>query len=398
MMRLSWRTSSAELTDWDRIARSLSAERDLAVFCDNSAFDDSVPREFWEKLLSEPGRLVIIDRVDTELRPWLERRPDHAVARARKEHSSGLGEWHEPGVGEPRRRAFDYYVGLLSLRRRALVLAAADFRREHGRDPEPAKRSPLADWVQRKFGERGRLLATKPAGAQTDEALVYLAVEHAITTGRQTLILTRDADVEEQFFKLLWLIDSHYRAMLLADDYVENFGTRRTLAVDPTLLDDPDGPFVPPDAVLVERDEDLCDVLPAHPHCVGIACWTMRLKGTQLSFMAETEMAHVLAIKDRTGGLSTDRLGGRDLHVWTYPFEVNGRRDCAVIAYDRRHPLGTTDMCVAVLDIYHALMPCERHKRVIPKSESAGSALWTPSNPRTLAFKWRRGHPGRHRH
>ena len=32
------------------------------------------------------------------------------------------------------------------------------------------------------------------------------------------------------------------------------------------------------------------------------------------------------------------------------------RRDCAVIAFDRRHTLGSTDARVAVLDMYHALM------------------------------------------
>ena len=60
--------------------------------------------------------------------------------------------------------------------------------------------------------------ATKLVGNQTDEAPVYLAVERALITGKQTLVLTRDADVEEQF-KLLWLIDTHYREMLLADRY-----------------------------------------------------------------------------------------------------------------------------------------------------------------------------------
>lgn len=73
--------------------------------------------------------------------------------------------------------------------------------------------------MQRGLGERARLLATKLVGNQTDEAPVYLAVERALITGKQTLVLTRDADVEEQF-KLLWLIDTHYREMLLADRYV----------------------------------------------------------------------------------------------------------------------------------------------------------------------------------
>ena len=73
---------------------------------------------------------------------------------------------------------------------------------------------------------RGYLLAKKgaasPAGPTffTDEARVRAAAVSAIPTARSAVVLTKDRDVFEQFVKLQWLLDTHYRGMLLADLYV----------------------------------------------------------------------------------------------------------------------------------------------------------------------------------
>jgi hypothetical protein len=376
MPRLSWRCGARVPTDWASWIDALAAEHELAVFCDNSAFDDHAPPELWDVLLSEPGRMVLTQRVNFELRPWLGKRPDHPVTKAALNHHPGLSEWREPELGEPGRRVFDYYMALLSLRRATLEAARRVFRREHGRDPDTIENRRLADEVQRHFGERGRLLAGKAAGNQTDEALVWLAVQHALTTGRQTLILTRDADVEEQFFTLLWLIDTHYRGMLLADRYVDRFGSYRTYPMPDAVLNDPDGPFEPHDAVIIERDLDLRDVLPPEPHAVGISCLNAGVYCSHLSFMAETEMARLLATKDATGGLSTDRLGGRNIHASINPVGTGLGHDCAAIVHDKREPIGTDGATVAVLDMAQAMMPGEQHARLVPGTVS--SMLWTP--------------------
>ena len=57
-----------------------------------------------------------------------------------------------------------------------------------------------------------------------------LVCARARRTGRQTLILTEDADVEEQLFKLLWLIETHYRGMVLADKYAADPAADRALS------------------------------------------------------------------------------------------------------------------------------------------------------------------------
>ena len=104
------------------------------------------------------------------------------------------------------------------MRRRAFEVADERFEREHGRAPDEAEREVLRKELEKELGPRGFMLAKKGfSDLPTDEALVYLAVEFALSTGRPTMILTGDADVEEQFFKLLWLINTHYRGMLLAD-------------------------------------------------------------------------------------------------------------------------------------------------------------------------------------
>jgi hypothetical protein len=152
------------------------------VFCDNSAFDDSAPPELWDVLLGEPGRLVLTERVNTELLLWRRKNLNHPVADAIRRSHAGISEYLEPNSGQPGRRVFDFYMALLGIRRRAVEVVRGAFRREHGRDPKPEEERCLAEQVQQEFGQRGRLLATKDPGYYTDEALVYLAVEHAHKT------------------------------------------------------------------------------------------------------------------------------------------------------------------------------------------------------------------------
>jgi hypothetical protein len=191
----------------------------------------------------------------------------------------------------------------------------------------------------------------------TDEALVYLAAENAVTTGKQTIVLTRDADVEEQFLKLLWLIDTHYRGLLLADRYRETpdaFTSRPTPA---KAQNEPGWPFE--EAHLIERSADMRDILPRRFHPVGIACIYADVYYSQLNFMAETEMGRLLRIKDETGGLSTDCLQGRNIHASLSPVPTGGTRDCAAVVRDQRLPVGKDGATVALLDIMQALSPVE---------------------------------------
>lgn len=363
LRRLAWRVTPKVTTDWAGLTQAIQGEAQIDVFCDNSVFADDTPSDLWEVLLAEPERLVITPRVWRELLPWLERRPGHRLAAAIRESNPGVGICNEPEPGQAGRRAFDYYMALLKIRRGGMAVARGAFRREHGRDPDLDEARELPAKIQQNFGERGRLIALKPSEHLTDEALVYLAASHAIGTGRQTLILTEDADVEEQFFKLLWLVETHYRGLLLAEKYAADSGAFRTRPIPDRLLNDPGGPFEP-GGVLVERDAFMRDLLPSGPSFVAISCWNTGTYTSTLAFGAETQMNRLLQTKDITGGLSTSLLGGRNMHASVSPLPVGGHDDWAAIVRDRRKQVSASGATIAKLDVMQALMTDERHAQL----------------------------------
>lgn len=73
-----------------------------------------------------------------------------------------------------------------------------------------------------------------------------------IETGREVVILTKDEDIQEQFYKLQWLLDTHYRGMLLADMYASD---PSRFVTQPMPIDNPEfgAMFEGDDNVLVER-------------------------------------------------------------------------------------------------------------------------------------------------
>jgi len=362
--RLSWRGGSRVPIHTVEVARSISEATDAVFFCDNSVFHDRLDNAILSALLDAQDRMVLTPLVLKELHPWLKARPTHAMTEAIQNNELRPGARPIPEMGQAGRAAFDYYVGLLLLRRHALAASEARFIDENGRPPDDADRAQLRETAQKDLGPRGFLLAAKGASeVPTDESLVYLAAEHALRTGRPTVILTGDADVEEQFFKLLWLIDTHYRAMLLADRYVLDFAAYGPRQLPRKFAASPQCPFHDDGAILIERGPaDLLHVLPAQFRFVAIECWTVGDYFSKMAFGAEQEMARVLDTKDRTGGLSTDRLGGRNLHAWLAPLSLpKPDRGCAVVARDKRFDLPGSDASVAQLDVAHTLANIEHH-------------------------------------
>ncbi|HLX32613.1 MAG TPA: hypothetical protein VKR79_07580 [Gaiellaceae bacterium] len=360
-----------------QLAQSISGADDAAFFCDNSFFDDREEPETWEALLDATGRLVITPRVWRELKGWLKRRNNHPILKAISGKNPAIATYGEPGVSG--QAVFDYYVTLLTLRRQMLAVARVQFELEHGRPPT---KQEAANRVQTFFGQRGLMLAAKRSPDRTDEALVYLAVEHALTTGRPSIILTRDSDIEEQLFKLCWLLDTHYRAMLLGDVYA-----RHSVALHPRgfaediLLDRERSPFYPRGAVLIDRpSDDLRELLPSRFRFVAVSAWTADVYLSVLVFGAEQAMARLLSVKDKTGGLSTDRLGRRNIHIWLAPLPLRARdRNCAAVVRDRRVPIPASEAQIARLDVLQAAGDFERHavirpQQVSPLIETPGTA------------------------
>jgi len=229
--------------------------------------------------------------------------------------------------------------------------------------------------IHKMVGPRGYLIASKgdrDASSRTyytDEALVYLATMTAITTGSEVVILTKDEDIQEQFYKLLWLMDTHYRGMLLADRYASDpFGfIHRAPPVGNERFDEV---FAADNLTLIERSESLLnDILPPTCTAVPIYCWVIGDKMTSMTFMAEKEMKRLLDVKGDTGGLNTDRLDGRNCHIWLAPHALPASlRGCAAIAYDRRAPLPPSKVAIPMHDFDQTLNNMERFTHTLESS------------------------------
>jgi hypothetical protein len=367
--RLTWKYGPRVPIETARLPETIAGAGDAAFFCDTSIFNNELDPAIIEALLAEPDRLVLTPFVIEESKEWLGRHPEHPLTSAILKKAARVQERKPPPDGTPGRSAYLYYLWLLLMRRRPLEIAEERFRREHGREPNKVEYQALRDGVQRELGPRGFMLARKGVKRlPTDETLPILAVEHALSTGRITHVVTADADVEDQFAKLLWLINTHYRGMLLADRYAADFGgfRPRPVRLPAFFRERPDAwPFESGGAVLIERGHpDLQHVLPPRPRCVAISCWNVGRYFSAMTFMAEQEMRRVLEVKDRTGGLNTDKLSGRNLHAWLAPLPIEPPdAGCAVVARDKRVPLPGTQVAIPRHDIAQCVNNIERTTR-----------------------------------
>jgi hypothetical protein len=346
---------------------------DYAFFIDANLANPSEGPELWSQLLEGENRVHLIPRVFKELLPYFERHSDHPLVDAIKDEHPSLVIHDEPKAGDPGVDVRDYYVELLARRRFVADMNRRLFEKREGREPTDAELATLAADLQREFGERGVLLSKKaPSPYFTDEHLVYAAVSHALQTGQPTLIVSGDYDVEEQFYKLVELITRHYFSMCLADHYLHNPRAFRPLPIPPTLTDpkvmEPYGA-----TVLDLGDRGLHDFVPPRPRFLPVGCISLNpIYGSHVIYGAEREMSAVLGVKERTGGLNTERLGGRNLHVWgtppTLPPEYQG---AAFICRDRRFPSPDGRMEISVLDHLYALWSKASHSTVVSLPQSS---------------------------
>src|ERR1700722_1749379 len=390
--RLTWRTTpriAASDVDIPGTIRQQAAAG-YAVFCDSSFFDDRRDPAVVGALLDGEGSLYLTPEVRQELEPWLKPRPDHPLAVALARADPAIVNVTVPEAGSAGRHAFDYYTTLLKGRRRAVLAVLLRMSNENGLPPDQQAPTAVRARLQKDYGERGRLLATKRGGPlYTDEGLVYLAVAHALRTGTPTTILSNDADVEEQFFKLLWLLNTDYRSMLAAQHYYRDPGAYRLIAPTRKAIEHPASPVEAPGAVLIAgwQGRHLDSVLPASPRFVPVTCLNGRDTVTQMTFGGEQEMADVLAVKDLTKGLSTDLLGERNLHALVPPNFIPAGEDqpCVLVAKDRRIPVTDSEVAIPALDVHFALHNHERPRTVAMVPEGPpSSALLIPRSRLTL--------------
>ncbi len=238
--RLCFRGPSPKLdyTTSDLVTTIGSSLPDAAFFLDTSIFTTQLDVAVWNALCTR--RILITPGVWKELLPWLKTPFRNATIRdtvltAARSQASRASEFQQSA--SPRievlfldeeeftRRGYKYYLDLLTLRKLLGPVATAVLTKRLERAPT---QDEFVAEVQGKFGARALRMARKGIEAAnspnklTDEQLVVAAVLTAIMRGSEVFIITRDADVLEQYFKLLCLMKEHYRAMLVADQYAAN--------------------------------------------------------------------------------------------------------------------------------------------------------------------------------
>jgi hypothetical protein len=127
-------------------------------------------------------------------------------------------------------RTYVHYISLLHARSHATYYAEHLLAQNLGRPLTPASVETVRAWIQSNLGERGYAFAKKgdkeaenpDRVPYTDEEVVYTAFALALKTGKDTIILTRDEDLLDQFYRFTYLLDSHYRSYLIATRYAND--------------------------------------------------------------------------------------------------------------------------------------------------------------------------------
>jgi hypothetical protein len=162
----------------------MRSDRRATFFIDNSFVDDTTDPDLIRELLAAPGRLRITQQVHTELQPYLSERPAHPIARALDQDDPAVVLHPELSAADRGRIAMEYYVSLLLRRRIVGDVVRRNMAAARGVAADDLDPIEVRAEIQRRYGERGLLLAEKSMGPLgTDEILVYRAVEHAVRTG-----------------------------------------------------------------------------------------------------------------------------------------------------------------------------------------------------------------------
>jgi hypothetical protein len=377
--KLDW--SPAELAEKIRVC----ALQDALILPDTNVFTRELDPLIWDAFRTRC--VLITSRVFKELQPWLNSpfqnksiRND-VVAELKKKTGAPEGRLpRENGVidilladedAAYEALGYQYYCKLLALRKLIGPLSLGALKKQLGREPTEQE---LSGFVQRQFGPRGLLLAKKglegshSENVLTDENLVVIAVLTAIMRGSEVFIVTRDADVLEQYFKLLCLMKEHYRAMLVAKQYAADAKSSPFVSV-PTPADAQGNRQFTDESVLqlVTTDNGF-DPLPAKFQFVNVYCILMggdtkTLKITWCNFCAETQIADMLRIKAATGGLSTDKFGGRNCTIRTETLEPENYRVIVSIGNEPTLQFGPFGGFY-LSDVNNVLCPNEMHTQV----------------------------------
>lgn len=346
---------------------------DAQFFIDTNIFTTKhLDASVWDALFKR--RITIVPAVFNELKPWLKTPFCNQAVRERvlaslnrqigksisdgSEESADIRVLLDGDVEDFTSHGWEYYLTLLGLRKAMGPAAKSILAKQLGRAPT---QDELNAEAHQHFGERGALLARKglsvedPSNALTDEKLILAAVLTAILRGTETFVVTRDPDLLEQFHKALCLMKEHYRSMLAAEKYANDNSSMEFREVPI----EEDGLFTGSSYLRFETTDVEFNPLRPHFHFVNIYCVLLGgeasdLKLTSCVFCAETEMSAVLKMKAATGGLSTDKFGGRNCLIHTSALQPDRHKVVVSIGNERRVRFGPV-RSIGLDDVTNAL-------------------------------------------
>ena len=314
---------------------------------------------------------VLSDIVDSELHEWL-RDPWKQMNRANLiRYARERNEWlHVFRIGKekPAELAIYGYLGLLSARR-TLALESEDGKTLLGTDV--SEKSRTMDRISQTIGQRAVQLAKKGRESVAQKGMVNVCDEmhclmvifYALVNRIDCVLLTADSDHLEIFYKAQWLIDTHYRAWLVAK--LINTGKYKPCTQQLTQTD---GYFCSPVTLYPRKSHQLRDILPHSYQSVKVSVLHVSPQNVihKMTFAFDTQMLEMLAVRGSTDGRCTDLLDEMNVHVHLGP--LCDAKDELVMGVGKdtthRFTINGVERNLARLDLEHALNCRETHARV----------------------------------
>lgn len=326
---------------------------------------EEIPTRFWESIYRL--KVCIVPLIEYELQDWLNSPNCNSYIRdtflaAKSSDDARLSFLDALDLKSLLGAGAMHYVTLLALRKQVYLMVRKSIVQKLGREPS---KEELQSHVQKYVSDRGMTLAKKgildsqKRNFMADESLLVRGFLYALETGNDVTILTRDRDLLEQFYKLQYLLDTHYRSHLMAKSYHEqplNFQEyamagegENAVFKSCKLLRMPAGM----DHRVLPSDYRFVNV---HVDYVGES------KGTKTfstyRFCADRQMLDVFRVKGKTNGLNTDLFANRNFHRCVDPGQQDELATFAGLAEDRFSSQGVHRW--PAIDIEMVMTRCER--------------------------------------
>jgi hypothetical protein len=367
----------------DRIKYALPAN--AIFFPDTNFFTRPMGRLVWDALFEK--RVAITPMIRQEIQPWIDRPNYNQAARDIIVSSiDSQNDWQKQLASfDPRSspservifpalnadffdHGYQHYFNLLALRR----LIGLELAEELGLPPTL---DAMTAELKRRFGDRGYLVSreaftkgTKP-NFLADEQMIVMAALTAICSGNETIILTWDTAIQEQFRKLWHLISGDYVA------FCAGVATSNSMDIS-QVKEIPYGngqenPIIPNRAKAFKLPADGFNesILPPDPSPVLNICLTIGgelrsggeikyLRVTPDAFCGENYIAPFLRQKVANGGKNSDRFAECDCFVSDGGSMPDGPPAVMVSIFERKM-IECCGMQVSALDKHDALLTRE---------------------------------------